>query len=193
MDENSLESERREALLKAIPDIIFLLSYDGTYLDFRGGNGMVFIPNDKIIGSSIYDSAMPRPLIDQIMAHVRHAIDHNELHELNYSLTFPDSGIRFYESRAVRYAEGQAVRIVRDVTERIQDQERLKDYLTRLERFAFLTSHELRGPVTTILGLTSLFDLKPLPHEEREYVKRISEAADQLDTITRQMQQLLEE
>jgi PAS domain-containing protein len=185
------DSDHKKALLKAIPDMIFLLDYEGVYLDYRGGRGMAFIPGEHIIGSSIYDSDMPRPLVEAIMAHVRHAIDHCELHEIRYDLPFPSGETRSYNSRAVRYGEGQAVRIVRDITDWVRDRNELTQNLARLEQFAFLTSHELRVPVANILGLASLFDLELLPGEERDYIQKFAIAARQLDAITRQMQQLL--
>ncbi|MEO9966526.1 MAG: hypothetical protein ABJF11_12090 [Reichenbachiella sp.] len=80
-----------------------------------------------------------------------------------------------------------------DITEKSkQDQER-KLLLQDLEEYAFQTSHELRGPLSRLLGLTSLllnkrlFDEKELP----EMLKHINNTSIEIDEVIKMMNQVL--
>jgi hypothetical protein len=53
-----------------------------------------------------------------ILSHVNKAIETDEVQTIEYSLDFPNGVRYFFESRAVRYADNLAFRIVRDITER---------------------------------------------------------------------------
>ncbi|WP_456461986.1 hypothetical protein [Reichenbachiella sp.] len=80
-----------------------------------------------------------------------------------------------------------------DITEKSkQDQER-KILLNHLEEYAFQTSHELRGPLSRLLGLTSLllnnnaFDQEELP----EMLKHINDTSLEIDDVIKMMNQVL--
>jgi len=185
------EEMRKNALLQAIPDLIFLMSQEGEYVDFRGGQGRAYIDQAIIIGSNIHDSDIPKDIVAKILAHNNRAIETGEVGELEYSLTFENGEVHHYESRSMRYSENLAVRIVRDMTDHVNAQREVTDYMRRLEEFAFITSHELRQPVANILGLTSLFSLELLPAEERKLIGHIAGAAQNLDSIIHRLQEAL--
>jgi PAS domain S-box-containing protein len=109
------EENRKNAILRAIPDMIFVMNEKGDYLDFRGGHGKVFIDSAIIIGSNITDAKMPKEIMDMLLAENKKALESGEIHFSEYFLRF-DNGLRFYESRTVRYARNQVLRIVRDIT-----------------------------------------------------------------------------
>ncbi|MEO9806073.1 MAG: hypothetical protein ABJF04_22630 [Reichenbachiella sp.] len=80
-----------------------------------------------------------------------------------------------------------------DITEKsMQDNER-KILLQNLEEYAFQTSHELRGPLSRLLGLTSLllnknvFDQEELP----EMLKHINSTSIEIDEVIKMMNQVL--
>jgi hypothetical protein len=49
----------RKALLDAIPDLMFRLRDDGTYLDFAGDETMLASPPEELIGSNVH-TVLPR-------------------------------------------------------------------------------------------------------------------------------------
>jgi signal transduction histidine kinase len=62
-----------------------------------------------------------------------------------------------------------------------------------LNEFAELVSHNLRGPLATIMGLSNLL-AENLPDPERDViVAGIGSSASQLDTVVRQMNTILNE
>ncbi|MCU0448316.1 MAG: PAS domain-containing protein [Bernardetiaceae bacterium] len=121
-----IEAEKRAALLKAIPDIIMVMSRRGDCIDFKGGNNFKFVPPDAWVGTNITDGALPFDLAQKILDHVARAIDTNQVHCLEYDMMLSDGQLHHFESRAVRYGKNLALRIVRDITDRRLIEERVR-------------------------------------------------------------------
>jgi PAS domain S-box-containing protein len=72
----------------------------------------------------------------------------------------------------------------RDVTEKKLTEERLRDKNKKLEQIAFLFSHEVRGPVATILGLSNIFNHQRINDPINEAVlEKIQVPVHRLDEI----------
>ncbi|MFQ3575214.1 MAG: ATP-binding protein [Cytophagales bacterium] len=69
--------------------------------------------------------------------------------------------------------------------------EELKDKNSRLEQFAYVTSHNLRGPIATILGLSQLFEISD-EAQKVELRKKIKETASKLDTVIKGLNNVLD-
>jgi signal transduction histidine kinase len=78
--------------------------------------------------------------------------------------------------------------------ERLMDKSKaLQSQNERLEEFAFITSHNLRKPLANILGLIQLFNKNNSTDAENKLViEKISEMADELDSLVRQSNTFLE-
>jgi tetratricopeptide (TPR) repeat protein len=64
----------------------------------------------------------------------------------------------------------------------------------RLGEYAFYNAHKLRSPVSTILGLTHLFNNPMITDGERnEIIQRLKDATHKLDTVVRQIQTIVRE
>ncbi|TAH25185.1 MAG: hypothetical protein EAZ07_07805 [Cytophagales bacterium] len=137
-------------LLSALPDLLFIMDIEGNYVKYRKGEGYIFIPQDKIVGSNIRDSGMPQKVIELILKQNEEAITSGEMNEITYSLQSPWGVEHFYESRAVKYDEDKSLRIVRDVTEKAIAQKKVDIQLETLEKIAAIVSSELRSPVARI-------------------------------------------
>lgn len=80
-----------------------------------------------------------------------------------------------------------------DITEKSKQDKERKILLNNLEEYAFQTSHELRGPLSRLLGLTSLllnknaFDQEELP----EMLKHINDTSLEIDDVIKMMNQVL--
>jgi PAS domain S-box-containing protein len=86
---------------------------------------------------------------------------------------------RMYKYMSVRYI----------ITERKKLEQQQQALLDDLGQYAFQTSHELRGPVARMLGLTALFD----DHEDREFiVEKIKETSLEIDAVIRKMNDALD-
>jgi PAS domain S-box-containing protein len=89
---------------------------------------------------------------------------------------------------------------VQDVTERkkseVQKKQITADLIQRnkdLEQFSFIVSHNLRGPVANILGLSNLLKEVSMSQEEKEKARKfLFEAVERLDLVITDLNQTLE-
>lgn len=78
--------------------------------------------------------------------------------------------------------------IIRDITERKNAEEEQKNHIKKLSEIAFLQSHQVRRPVASILGLTSLFVFdNPSDPLNSEVISRVEVAAKELDMVIREI------
>jgi PAS domain S-box-containing protein len=122
---------RYRALLNAIPDLMFRMTRDGTYLDFKGEPSDLAVPPEQLIGANARD-ILPPDVAENLLAGIEHAIDTGEVTTGDYELTL--NGVpRTFEARIVR-DEDEAVLIVRDITERKRQEDELRSSRVRIVR-----------------------------------------------------------
>jgi signal transduction histidine kinase len=77
--------------------------------------------------------------------------------------------------------------------ELLQTNKALNDRNFRLEQFANVTAHNLRGPIATLLGLANIFNKKKLDDPLNEkIIENVYESATKVDTILRDLTTLLD-
>jgi signal transduction histidine kinase/PAS domain-containing protein len=132
-------SERRSrALVEAIPDNMFRISADGTFLDIQespGGTTRV----EAEVGSSVYDYPVPRELIDRVMATGHRVLETGELQTIEWELR-GDGDLHFQEGRFLPSGEHEFFVVVRDVT----DRKRQEMQQAALHRVALAVASEAR-------------------------------------------------
>ena len=62
----------------------------------------------------------------------------------------------------------------------------------QLEQFAFMTAHNLRGPVARLLGLTHLFNSSPNPDLNKEIIAKVQSTAGEFDAVLKDISTILE-
>ncbi|GAX42333.1 multi-sensor signal transduction histidine kinase [Tolypothrix sp. NIES-4075] len=113
------ESEARyKAILDAIPDLMFRISRDGEYLDFKGGGAKKAIPPENIIGNNLQD-LLPDDVANNSLHAIAKTLDSQTLQSLEYQLSTHE-GLRNYEARLVVSGQDEVLVLVRDITERKQ-------------------------------------------------------------------------
>jgi PAS domain S-box-containing protein len=126
------QSESRyRALLNAIPDLMFRMSRDGTYLDFKGDRDDLAVPPEELIGSNARD-ILPADVAEGLLEGIAHALDTGEVATGEYELTL-NNVRRTFEARIVRDGD-EAVLIVRDISERKRQEDELRGSRVRLLR-----------------------------------------------------------
>jgi PAS domain S-box-containing protein len=122
---------RYRALLHAIPDLMFRMTRDGTYLDFKGEAADLASPPEELIGANARD-VLPADVAERLLEGIAHAIETGEVTTGDYELIL--NGVqRTFEARIVR-DEDEAVLIVRDITERKQQEDELRQSRVRIVR-----------------------------------------------------------
>lgn len=111
------QSEARyKAILNAIPDLMFRISRDGEYLDFKGDYSDLAVPPTEIIGSNLRD-LLPGDVALKCEKAIAKTLDSRSLQYVEYQLE-THQGLRDYEARLVVSGEDEVLAIVRDITER---------------------------------------------------------------------------
>jgi PAS domain S-box-containing protein len=109
---------RNEALLQAIPDMMFVLNKDGTFTDFKADlDEDLAIPRDEIIGKNVRDIGFSDFYIKSIFESLDKALTSGEARTLEYELEVP-GGLRAYEARIVPLDGNEGLSVVRDITDR---------------------------------------------------------------------------
>ncbi len=111
-----LESENKKAaILKAIPDLLFVFSQNGDYLEvYTEDDSKLFEPREALIGKNISD-LFPPDITHKAMAAFKQSLLNKELVLFLYSINV-NGKEEFYEARIVPASETTVLTIVRDIT-----------------------------------------------------------------------------
>ncbi|HSE39060.1 MAG TPA: ABC transporter substrate binding protein [Blastocatellia bacterium] len=116
--------ERTRDILRALPDLMFLMSPDGVFVDYHANNPRdLLFPPIEFLGKNMRD-VLPPKLVDDLMPQFRRARETGELQVLEYELQ-QDGEQRSFETRTVNSGDKVLV-ISRDITDRKQAEEALK-------------------------------------------------------------------
>ena len=129
-------TERRTtAILRAMPDLMFVLDRNGVYLDYHVRDERdLFAPPSQFLGRRLAD-VFPPDLAAMFERHMARAFASDEPVTTEYSLPM-DDGERHYEMRLVRCDADSIITIVRDVTDRYRSEEQLHQAQVELARDA---------------------------------------------------------
>ena len=143
--ENELRSS---ALIKFIPDLIFLQDQDGNYLDFGAfeKEGLL-IPPEHYIGKNMKD-ILPEALYRLMSKTFKKVLKTKKMHVFEYHLDINDK-INYFEARVIRCENNTVLTIIRDITERKRI-EKLKDDISHISR------HDLKTPLNYVVNIPRL-------------------------------------
>ncbi|HEY9896421.1 MAG TPA: ATP-binding protein [Candidatus Sericytochromatia bacterium] len=173
------------ALINAIPDLLFRIQQDGTYLNIqRSKHFRILNPDQLAIGTTVNNS-LPPALAEQRMHYVHQALNTGELQIYEQDLVVEDE-LKHEEVRIVPCQEHEVMAMVRDITARKRGEEALQRSVEAAEtanraKSVFLAnmSHELRTPLNAILGFTQLLmrggALNPKQTEQLDTINRSGE------------------
>jgi signal transduction histidine kinase len=122
---------RLKALLDAIPDLVFRITADGTYLDFAGDAYLLSNPRENVVGGTVHD-LLPPDVATLLLATINRALESGTLQTADYVLTTIGGLEREFEARVVPIDENEVVSIVRDATELRQTERDLRAAHERL-------------------------------------------------------------
>lgn len=126
---------RNRALLNAIPDLMFRLKKDGTFVDFKAAKDVpFFISPSEFLDFKVQD-LMPSQVAQQVMQSVIQALSTDVMQVFEYQLVFHNTP-RDYEARIVVSGEDEVLVIVRDITERKRTESTLRESENYFRRIA---------------------------------------------------------
>lgn len=116
---------KTRALLHAIPDMMFRIHRDGTYLDFKAAKDLEpLFPPEAFLGKKI-EEIMPVAIAQQSHYHIDRALASGEMQIFEYALEVGGQ-MRHYEARLVVGGREEILAIIRDITERKRVEEALR-------------------------------------------------------------------
>jgi len=116
-------AQRYRALLQAMPDLMFRISRDGRYISYNAPNERDLV-NGEVVGKLLWDR-LPTDLADRVLESGRAALG-GDPGVIEYHLDFEDGSRRHYEGRFAASGDDEFLMIVREITERKQQQEELE-------------------------------------------------------------------
>jgi two-component system NtrC family sensor kinase len=148
--------ERLRALFSAIPDLLFRIRFDGTFIDWNDGSpDPTALPPEAFLGKNIQDLPLPRTFVEMTLTHVQRVIREGSLAIFEYELENRGRGLERKEARVVRSGPDEAVCMVRNITERKLLEQR-QAQLIQAEKLASLgqlaagIAHEINNPVSYV-------------------------------------------
>lgn len=125
--------ERNRAILNAMPDLMFLLDREGTYLDYHAHNKEILLkPPSEFLGKKQSD-VLPPDLAATFSRSFNDVLQSDDPVRLEYRLPMPQ-GLRTFEASMVKCNGDKILTIVRDITERRDAEESLKKALEEVQR-----------------------------------------------------------
>jgi PAS domain S-box-containing protein len=122
----SASESKTRAILKAFPDLIFVLSREGVFIESHcGSHADLLMRPEEFMGRAMED-VLPPEMTRLFRAAFERTAGTHEVVEVDYLL--PVNGDqRHFESRLVRRDDGAIVAVVRNVTERHRAASKLRD------------------------------------------------------------------
>ncbi|MDD3859219.1 MAG: PAS domain S-box protein [Bacteroidales bacterium] len=179
----------KEALLKAMPDMIFTFNSEGFIIDFySNSNSLLLLPPEKFLNKHITE-VLPQSNAEQTKIHINYVQQTKEMAKYTYELNI-NSQKMYFDAKMVYINSETVLTVVRDVTERMNLISELRKAKSKAEesdrlKSAFLAnmSHEIRTPMNSILGFTDLLKENETEKEKKEYLGIIENSCNLLMEI----------
>ncbi|MCD4684401.1 MAG: PAS domain-containing sensor histidine kinase [Anaerolineae bacterium] len=185
-----ISEARNQAILRAMPDLVFRLDREGCYLDVRADGPdkealLVFTEHPHtMIGKRVTD-ILPHDQAALITAAIQHALDTDTTQIIEYTLP-TRSGKRQFEAHLAPGNSEEVVSVVRDVTARKQVEREREELIAELHAFGQTVAHDLKTPLTSVVGYAEVLadDYDTLsPDERRHYLWVIDREGHKLSRI----------
>ena len=186
------------AILDAVPDVFFRVSGDGTVLGYHAQHGAEGVPAVGWIPGQHIGQALPEPVIAaRVQEAVRSALTTGAIVDFEYALGPGSELQRDFEARVVSATEGEALVIVRDITDRKRAElereqlERQLEQIRRMESIGQLAggiAHDFNNMLTVVLGNVDLIKMQMgKGHSLEQEVSAIEQAALRSKEMARQL------
>lgn len=189
--------EYLRSLFKTIPDLLFVISKDGEYLDVKADDDSLYIAPDEFIGKTAYD-ILPDEIAQQQQNAIEKTFKDGDVAEFDYSLKV-NGEINYYNARLVAFGDDKVVAIVTNTSKSVENFNRIsgllqirEDQNKRLRNFTHIVSHNLRSHTANLLGLLDVLDMEEPEVYQNQFVQLMKVSADQLNQTITHLNQVLD-
>lgn len=131
--ERKLIEEKNRLIVSALPDLIFILSRDGIFLDFHASDlQRLALPPEQFLGKNA-EAIFPPELANRMAGVIRRVADSEQKESMEYSLAMP-SGTAYFEALFSPLDDRRIIVVVRDVTAKRKADEQMREQAVLLDR-----------------------------------------------------------
>jgi len=189
--------QKRESLLRTMPDLMFVFTRDGEYVEYWAETeSELAIPSEILIGSNFSELDLSEEKIHEILDCINKTLETGEIQSVEYELNI-QSEHRFFEARISQYGEDNVIAVVRDITARKEAESKRLELENRIHHTQKLESlgvlaggiaHDFNNILMAILGNADLA-LNSVPHTNpaRSSINAIISAATAAADLAAQM------
>ena len=115
-----------ESLLKAIPDLIFVLDKEGIFIDYKAGDDKTLAMSpDLFLGKNIFE-VLPESLASQIKSNMDEILKEMPVRPFEYEMTI-EGKIDYFECSMISFGHTKIIAMVRKISERKEIEDKLRD------------------------------------------------------------------
>lgn len=155
-------NQRNNAIIEALPDLMFLFDDKGNYLDcYSSSTRELLAEPEELIGKHV-SNFFPLDITRLTLVSISSCLEKKVIQTFEYQIDRPE-GLQYYEARFTPVNEQQVLCISRNITDRkalqselIQAKEKAEESSRLKSTLLNNMSHELRTPLNGILGFSEI-------------------------------------
>ncbi len=182
--------ERLRAFIDAMPDVAFVVTESGRYIDVFASAKSVYLSNiDRFKERTVVD-LYPPEVARRIMEVIARTLERREVEIFEYPITVEED--RWFEGRIapmdpVAGDERSVIWVAYEITERKSAERELRRAKEAADaanlaksEFLAIMSHEIRTPMNAVLGFADLLAQTNLTPDQKEYIRIITRSGKDL-------------
>jgi len=189
--------ERLKAILSSLPDLIFRIDREGTFLDFHTPSpDQLAVPPDRFLGKRLAD-LMPEEIARESLRLIAETLRGGEVSPVQEYRLSVGGRLSDFEARFALCGSDEVIAIIRDITARKQAEETIRKNAERLRqvqkfeaigRMAGGLAHHLNNLMTVITGYSEML-LTRVPEADPRHgeIVKIRTAGERAAELTRQL------
>lgn len=182
-DEKALKASetKYKAVVNAAPDLMFRMDVMGQILYLNLPDTRSYAALEGKTYETITD-LFPLEFAEKLLALTPKVLANKRMQAIEEQLDFSGE-LRDLEIRIVSSGSDEVMAIVRDLSDRKKMERNLIRKNFELDSFIYRSSHDLKSPINSMMGLLEIMSMEDMPPEIRRYVDLMSQNVTRLDSF----------